>query len=135
MKQNCQDIVDVQCRSQTIVYIYIYATKAPASGATLGYGPGLPPRVRTWRSSVPRCVQPGARACSREKASGGRWDRPELHCLLDLHPPWAWLRSGSRIALSRSLKDLLHIMEKIGEAGAGFRSLTEHIDTTTPARQ
>jgi DNA invertase Pin-like site-specific DNA recombinase len=35
--------------------------------------------------------------------------------------------------LSRSLKDLLHIMEKIGEAGAGFRSLTEHIDTTTPA--
>jgi DNA invertase Pin-like site-specific DNA recombinase len=35
--------------------------------------------------------------------------------------------------LSRSLMDLLHIMEKIGEAGAGFRSLTEHIDTTTPA--
>jgi hypothetical protein len=35
--------------------------------------------------------------------------------------------------LSRSLKDLLHIMEKISEAGAGFRSLTEHIDTTTPA--
>jgi DNA invertase Pin-like site-specific DNA recombinase len=35
--------------------------------------------------------------------------------------------------LSRSLKDLLHIMEKIGEAGAGFRSLTEHIDTTAPA--
>jgi DNA invertase Pin-like site-specific DNA recombinase len=31
------------------------------------------------------------------------------------------------------LKDLLHIMEKIGEAGAGFRSLTEYIDTTTPA--
>ena len=24
-------------------------------------------------------------------------------------------------------------MEKIGEAGAGFRSVTEHIDTTTPA--
>ena len=24
-------------------------------------------------------------------------------------------------------------MEKIGEAGAGFRSLTEHIATTTPA--
>ena len=35
--------------------------------------------------------------------------------------------------LSRSLKDLLHIMETIGEAGASFRSLTEHIDTTTPA--
>lgn len=35
--------------------------------------------------------------------------------------------------LSRSLKDLLHLMERLGEAGAGFRSLTEAIDTTTPA--
>ena len=35
--------------------------------------------------------------------------------------------------LSRSLKDLLHLMEKIEAAGAGFRSLTESIDTTTPA--
>jgi DNA invertase Pin-like site-specific DNA recombinase len=68
-----------------------------------------------------------------EKASGGRWDRPELHRLLD------HLRDGDVVVvwkldrLSRSLKDLLHIMEKIGESGAGFRSLTEHIDTTTPA--
>jgi DNA invertase Pin-like site-specific DNA recombinase len=35
--------------------------------------------------------------------------------------------------LSRSLKELLHIMEHIERAGAGFRSLTEAIDTTTPA--
>jgi hypothetical protein len=35
--------------------------------------------------------------------------------------------------LSRSLKDLLHIMERIEAAGAGFRSLTEAIDTTTAA--
>ena len=35
--------------------------------------------------------------------------------------------------LSRSLKDLLHLMERIEAAGAGFRSLTEAIDTTTPA--
>jgi DNA invertase Pin-like site-specific DNA recombinase len=31
------------------------------------------------------------------------------------------------------LKDVLHIMERIGNAGAGFRSITENIDTTTPA--
>jgi hypothetical protein len=31
------------------------------------------------------------------------------------------------------LKDVLHIMERIGDAGAGFRSITENIDTTTPA--
>ena len=35
--------------------------------------------------------------------------------------------------LSRSLKDLLHIIEKIETVGAGFRSITEAIDTTTPA--
>jgi hypothetical protein len=35
--------------------------------------------------------------------------------------------------LSRSLRDVLTIKESFGEAGAGFRSLTEAIDTTTPA--
>ena len=35
--------------------------------------------------------------------------------------------------LARSLKDLLSILEQISEAGCGFRSLTEPIDTVTPA--
>ena len=35
--------------------------------------------------------------------------------------------------LSRSLKDLLVIMERIDNAGAGFKSLTESIDTTNAA--
>jgi DNA invertase Pin-like site-specific DNA recombinase len=35
--------------------------------------------------------------------------------------------------LSRSLRDVLIIMERLAEAKAGFRSLTEAIDTTTPA--
>ena len=35
--------------------------------------------------------------------------------------------------LSRSLKDFLLILEKIEKAGAGFRSVTEHVDTTTSA--
>ena len=68
-------------------------------------------------------------------ASGGRWDRPELHRLLD------HLRKGDvRVVwkldrLSRSLRDVLTIMERLGDAGAGFRSLTEAIDTTTPAER
>jgi DNA invertase Pin-like site-specific DNA recombinase len=33
--------------------------------------------------------------------------------------------------LSRSLKDLLHLLERIAEAGASFQSVTENIDTTT----
>jgi len=74
--------------------------------------------------------------CTRlfeEKASGGRWDRPELHRLLDHLRPGDVVVVWKLDRLSRSLKDLLHIMEKIGTAGAGFRSLTEAIDTTTPA--
>jgi DNA invertase Pin-like site-specific DNA recombinase len=74
--------------------------------------------------------------CTRlfeEKASGGRWDRPELHRLLDHLRPGDVVVVWKLDRLSRSLKDLLHIIEKIGTAGAGFRSLTEAIDTTTPA--
>jgi DNA invertase Pin-like site-specific DNA recombinase len=37
--------------------------------------------------------------------------------------------------LSRSLKDLPHIMELIGQRQAGFRSLTEAVDTTAPAER
>jgi DNA invertase Pin-like site-specific DNA recombinase len=77
-----------------------------------------------------------AAGCERvfeEEASGGRWDRPQLHDML------RQLRRGDVVVvwkldrLSRSLKDLLHLMERIEAAGAGFRSLTEAIDTTTPA--
>jgi DNA invertase Pin-like site-specific DNA recombinase len=41
--------------------------------------------------------------------------------------------SGSSTARHATLKDLLHIMERIAAVGAGFRSLTESIDTTSPA--
>jgi hypothetical protein len=75
----------------------------------------------------------GCERISREKATGGRWNRPELQRLLD------HLRKGDVLVvwkldrLSRSLRDVLTIMERIQEAKAGFRSLTEAIDTTTPA--
>jgi DNA invertase Pin-like site-specific DNA recombinase len=68
-----------------------------------------------------------------EAASGGRWDRPELHRLLDQLRPGDTVVVWKLDRLSRSLKDVLHLMERIAEAGAGFRSLTENIDTTTPA--
>jgi DNA invertase Pin-like site-specific DNA recombinase len=68
-----------------------------------------------------------------ERASGGRWDRPALHRLLDQLRPRDVVIVRKLDRLSRSLKDLLHLMERIAQAGAGFRSLTEAIDTTTPA--
>ena len=75
----------------------------------------------------------GCKRVFEDKASGGRWDRPELHRLLDQ------LRAGDTLVvwkldrLSRSLKDLLHILEKVEAVGARFRSLTEAIDTSGPA--
>ena len=59
----------------------------------------------------------GCELIFQEKASGGRWDRPELHRLLgqlrkeDVLVVWKLDR------LSRSLKDVLSLMEKIAQAG------------------
>lgn len=75
----------------------------------------------------------GCEMIFEEVVSGGRWDRPKLHELLN------YVREGDTIVvwkldrLSRSLKDLLFIMEQIENRGAGFKSLTESIDTTTSA--
>ena len=74
--------------------------------------------------------------CARlfeETASGGRWDRPVLQDLMRQLRPGDVVVVWKLDRLSRSLKDLLHLMERIEAAGAGFRSLTEAIDTTTPA--
>ncbi len=78
-------------------------------------------------------TEAGCERLYTDQASGGRWDRPELHKLLD------GLREGDIVVvwkldrLSRSLKDLLVLLERIEEAGAGFKSITEAIDTTTAA--
>ncbi len=103
------------------------------SGALLGYARVSKgdEQTSTLQKKAPRAA--GCRRLFEEAASGTRWDRPELHRLLD------HLREGDTVVvwkldrLSRSLKDVLHIMERIGNAGAGFRPITENIDTTTPA--
>ena len=75
----------------------------------------------------------GVERVYEEKASGGRWDRPQLQKMLDHIRPGDVLIVWKLDRLSRSLKDLLHIIDKVDKMGAGFRSLTESIDTTTPA--
>jgi DNA invertase Pin-like site-specific DNA recombinase len=75
----------------------------------------------------------GCELIFREKASGGRWDRPELHKLLGQMHKSDVLVVWKLDRLSRSLRDVLTIMDRVQEKKAGFRSLTEAIDTTTPA--
>jgi DNA invertase Pin-like site-specific DNA recombinase len=102
-------------------------------GALLGYARVSKGDEQTNTLQARALRAAGCRRIFDEAASGGRWDRPELHRVLD------HLREGDTLVvwkldrLSRSLKDVLHIMERIGNAGAGFRSITENIDTTTPA--
>jgi len=75
----------------------------------------------------------GAEKVFGDKISGSKRARPELDKMLEQ------LRDGDVVTvtkydrLARSLKDLLEIVETIRERGAGFRSLDEDIDTTTPA--
>ena len=75
----------------------------------------------------------GAGRVFSETISGATAKRPELQRMIDQ------LRDGDVVVvtkydrLARSLRDLLDIVEAIKGRGAGFRSLAEDIDTTTPA--
>jgi len=74
----------------------------------------------------------GADQVFKEKVSGARADRPQLAKLM------AGLRPGDIVLvtkldrLGRSTKELLDLIERIGKAGASFRSLGDPLfDTTT----
>ena len=75
----------------------------------------------------------GAERIWSEKVSGAKAQRPELKALLEHLRPGDVVTVTKYDRLSRSLQDLLTIVEVIREKGAGFRSLAEDIDTTTPA--
>jgi DNA invertase Pin-like site-specific DNA recombinase len=103
------------------------------SGLLLGYARVSKADDQDNAAQVKALRLAGCKRVFEEKASGSRWDRPQLHNVL------GQLREGDVLVvwkldrLSRSLKDLLHIMEQVSDAGAGFRSITEAVDTTTSA--
>ena len=69
----------------------------------------------------------------QEEASGAKSGRPELALAIEALKPGDVLTVWKLDRLSRSLRDLLFTLEAITGAEAGFRSLTEAVDTTTPA--
>lgn len=94
-------------------------------------------RVSTQEQNLERQIdQLEADGCERiytEKSSGGHSDRPELTRMLDA------LREGDTVIvtelsrLSRSVRDLFNLVDKIHGIGADLRSLKESwADTTTP---
>ncbi len=75
--------------------------------------------------------------CSKifvETMTGTRADRPELESLL------TYARAGDTLSvyrldrLSRSLRDLLNIMDRLEKLEIGLTSLSEPIDTNSPSR-
>ncbi len=75
----------------------------------------------------------GAERIFAEKVSGTKKSRPELDRMIDQLRQADVVVVAKYDRLSRSLQDLLHIVGTISAKGAGFRSLAEDIDTTTPA--
>lgn len=90
-------------------------------------------REQNLDAQIDALTQAGAEKIFDEKVSGKSRQRPELEKLLEQ------LREGDVVVvtkydrLARSLPDLLAIVGAIREHGAGFRSLGEDIDTTTPS--
>jgi DNA invertase Pin-like site-specific DNA recombinase len=66
-----------------------------------------------------------------EKASGAQRDRPELFKALE------YIRSGDVLVvwkldrLARSMRQLIETIEMLESRKIGFKSITEHMDTTT----
>ncbi len=112
---------------------FVKDSKSSRKGVLLGYARVSKGDEQSNAVQAEALRAAGCRRIFEEAASGGRWDRPELHRMLDQLRPGDVVVVWKLDRLSRSLKDVLHIMEQIGDAGAGFRSITEAIDTTTPA--
>lgn len=75
----------------------------------------------------------GVERVYEEKRSGGDRKRPILRQMLDELQPGDTLVVFKLDRVARSLKHLLEILEELETKNVGFRSLTETIDTTTPA--
>jgi len=77
-------------------------------------------------------TQAGRERLFTDEMSGAKSERPGLNEAL------SFIRSGDTLVvwrldrLGRSLKDLVQRVEQLRKRGVGFRSLHEHIDTTSP---
>ena len=76
----------------------------------------------------------GAKTIYREKVSGARADRPQLAKLLAALRPGDVVLVTKLDRLGRSTRELLDLIERIGKAGASFRSLGDPLWDTTSSQ-
>lgn len=77
--------------------------------------------------------QAGCEKVVTETASGSRLDRPELTKLLEQARPGDTVVCWRLDRLGRSLRHLIDLSEQLQQRGIGLKSITEAIDTSTPA--
>ena len=77
----------------------------------------------------------GCERMVEDLASGGRGDQPELRRMLEKLNLGDVVVVSQLAELGRSLPDVVRLLQRIGAAGASFRSLAEAVDTTTPTGQ
>src|SRR2546422_9916479 len=68
----------------------------------------------------------------RDVMSGVRDDRPQFQAMIDFARPGDTIVVWRLDRLGRSLKHLIETVMGLQARGINFRSLTEHVDTSTP---
>jgi DNA invertase Pin-like site-specific DNA recombinase len=93
-------------------------------------------REQDLTGQVAELTAAGCAKVYREKASGTRGDRLELAKLIKRLEPGDLLMVTRLDRLARGTRDLLNLLAKVKESGAGFRSLRDvWCDTTNPHGQ
>jgi DNA invertase Pin-like site-specific DNA recombinase len=107
--------------------------KWEAKMAIVGYarvstaGQDLKPQVEALKAA-------GAATVWREKVSGARTDRPQLAKLMAALQPGDIMTVTKLDRLGRSTRELLELIDRIGKAGASFRSLGDPLWDTSSAQ-
>src|SRR6476659_2194954 len=76
----------------------------------------------------------GATTIYREKISGARADRPQLAKLMAALKPGDIVVVTKLDRLGRSTRELLNLIERVGKAGASFRSLGDPLWDTSSSQ-
>jgi DNA invertase Pin-like site-specific DNA recombinase len=101
--------------------------------AVIGYA-RVSTRDQNLTAQIDALKAAGAGTIFREKVSGARADRPQLSKLV------AGLKAGDGVVvtkldrLGRSTRELLDLIDRIGKAGASFRSLGDPLWDTSSAQ-
>jgi len=74
----------------------------------------------------------GCKTIFKDKVTGAHVNRPSLTRCLKTLQPGDTLIVWKLDRLGRSLRDLIHMLDRFKQQGIKFRSLTEAIDTETP---